>query len=188
MAEFNFVDVSGGLRNQFVAATAFRGRLAEQTIPIDVGASTTRADISRGGFSIAEIPISEELIGSFLDARPIVRTKVVTQSIAPGTAVAVGTAIDLIITATGDLPVNVVPGIHQAFTQFTMAQLNDQYAGDTRVRDILRTRSTAADLTSDDIATLTTVLNANNVPVSSEPGQTVGAAFTAIQAAFTFQN
>lgn len=186
MAEFNPTNIAGALQPG-LSATAFRTRVAEQTIAVDVGASTTKAEVSRGGFSIAEIPVSEELISSFLDTRPIVQTKVVTQSIAPGTAVAVGTAIDLVITSPTDLPVNVVPGIHQAFANLTMAQLNTQFATDPRVRDILRTRSTPADLTTDDIATLTEVLHTNNVPVSTDPGQTVGAAFTAIQAAFTFQ-
>lgn len=188
MTEFNIRDVSGALNPALLGAAAFRNRVSEQKVAIDVGASTTKAEISRGGFSIAEIPISAELIGSFLDARPIVATKVVTQGIAPGTAVAVGTAIDLIITATGNLPVRVVPGIHQAFTNLTMAQVNDTFATDPRVKDILRARSKAADLSNDDIAVLSTVLQANNVPVSNDPNQTVGAAFTAIQAAFTFQN
>jgi hypothetical protein len=188
MTEFNIRDVSGALNPALLGATAFRSRVSEQKIAVDVGASTTKAEISRGGFSIAEIPISPEVIGSFLDARPIVATKVVTQSIAPGTAVAVGTAIDLIITSTADLPVRVVPGIHQAFTNLTMAQVNDQFAADPRVKDILRVRSKPADLTTDDVAVLTSVLQSNNVPVSNEANQTVGAAFTAIQAAFTFQS
>lgn len=188
MTEFNIRDVAGLSKSTLAGAAAFRNRVAEQTVAIDVGASTTKAAISRAGFSIAEIPVSAELIGSFLDTRPVIATKVVTQSIAPGTAVAVGTAIDLIITSTADLPVNVVPGIHRSLTNLTMAQVNEQFATDPRVRDILRARSSAADLTGDDVAVLTTVLQNNNVPVSNDPNQTVASAFTAIQAAFTFQS
>lgn len=187
MTEFDSRDLAGISKSPLLGATAFRNRVAEEKIAIDVGASVTKAEISRAGFSVAEIPISAELIGSFLDARPVVATKVVTQSIAPGTAVAVGTAIDLIITNTADLPVNVVPGIHHALAGLTMAQVNEQFASDARVRDILRGRSSAADLTSDDVAVLTSVLQSHNVPVSNDPNQTVGSAFTAIQAAFTFQ-
>ena len=187
MSEFEFeVPVASRLKGD-VAGAAFFNRASEQTIAIDVGASTTKAEISRGGFAIAEIPVSLEGITTFLDARPVVATKVVTQNIAPGTAVAIGTAIDLVITSTSDLPVAVVPGIHQAFENLTMAQLHDQFAADTRVRDILRTKSTPDELTGDDIASLTTVLQDNNVQIGTGVGETVGSAFTALQAAFTFQ-
>ncbi len=187
MSDFSFESpVERGLKRA-VADPVFRNRPVEQTIAIDVGASTTRAEISRGGFTVAEIPVDVEGIATFLDARPVVTTKVVSQSIAPGTAVAIGTAIDMVITSTSDLPVRVVPGIHRAFGNLTMAQLYEQFAGEARVRDILRTRSTPAELTSDDIASLTTVLQSKNVQVGTGTGETVGSAFTALQAAFTFQ-
>jgi hypothetical protein len=169
------------------ALATFRNRPAEQTIAVDVGASVTKADISRGGFTVPEIPLLPDRIGSFLDDRPIVSTKVVSQTIAPGTSVAVGTSVDIVLTATRDLPVAVIPGVHHAFATLTMAQLHDQFATDTRVRDVIRTKATAADLTTDDVALLTTVLEEQHVQVSNAPGETVAAAFTALQAAFTFQ-
>jgi hypothetical protein len=166
---------------------SFRNRPTEQTIAVDVGASVTKAEISRGGFTIPEIPLAPDRLGSFLDDRPIVSTKVVSQTIAPGTAVAVGTSVDIVLTATRDLPVAVIPGIHDAFATLTMAELHDRFAADTRVRDVIRTKATAADLTTDDVALLTTVLQQQNVPVGNAPGETVASAFTALQAAFTFQ-
>jgi hypothetical protein len=167
--------------------TSLRNRVDTQTIAIDVGASSTKAEISRGGFTIAEIPVNLEGITSYLDDKPVVATKVVTQNIAPGTAVAIGTSIDLVITSTADLPVRVVPGIHHAFESLTMAQLHAQFADDTRVRDILRTKATPADLDSDDIASLTAALADKQVTVGTGVGETVASAFTAMQAAFTFQ-
>jgi hypothetical protein len=165
----------------------FRPRPAEQTVAIDVGASVTKADISRGGFTIPEIPVVPDKLGSFLDARPIVSTKVVSQTIEPGTAVAIGTAVDIVLTATRDLPVAVIPGIHNAFATLTMAELHERFADNLQVRDVLRTKATPADLTNDDVALLTTVLQQQNVPIGNAPGETVGSAFTALQAAFTFQ-
>ena len=187
MSEFRFeLPAEGGLQRA-VAGAAFRNRPTEQTIAIDVGASATKAEITRGGFTVAEIPVNAEGITAFLDDRPEVTTKVVTQSIAPGTAVAIGTAIDMVITRTADLPVRVVPGIHHAFEGLTMAQLYEQFSGEPRVRDILRTKSTPAELTSDDIASLTTVLQGKSIQVGTGAGETVASAFTALQAAFTFQ-
>jgi hypothetical protein len=171
-----------------VLAAAFRNRPAEQTVAIDVGASTTKAEISRGGFAVAEIPLRADLVSSFLETTPILATKVVGQSVAPGTAVAIGTAVDLVIASPRDMPLNVVPGSHVAFANLTMAQVNDQFAADPKVRDILRTRSRPEDLTAGDITVLTTLLQSKNVAIGNGPAETVGAAFTAIQAAFTFQS
>lgn len=171
-----------------LAAAAFRNRAAEQTIPVDVGASVTKAEISRGGFTIPEIPLIADKIGSFLDDRPVVSTKVVNQTIVPGTAVAVGTTVDIVLTATRDLPVAVIPGIHKNFAALTMANLHEQFSADTRVRDILRTRATVKDLTGDDIASLTAVLQAQQIPIGNAPDDSVASAFTALQAAFTFQS
>ena len=95
---------------------------------VDVADEPTRADISRGGVPVGEILVDPEIVGSFLDDLVVVRTKVVTQSIAPGTAVARGTAIDIELANTRDLPVRVVPGVHTAFQDLTMVQLNDQFA------------------------------------------------------------
>ncbi len=117
----------------------------------------------------------------------VVQTKVVTQTIAAGTAVARGTAIDVVLAPTSNLPIDVIPGIHQAFSGLTMAQLHDQFANIAEVRDLVRTRTDPSQLTAGDLESLTTVLQNNNVQVGTGAGETAQSAFTAIQAAFTFQ-
>jgi len=180
--EFTPFRLEAGVHTPFIA------RAGERTVPIDVGASTTKAEISRGGFALPELTIQPELIGSFLDDLIIVQTKVVTQTIAPGTSVAVGTSIDVVLTQTNDLPVAVIPNIHVAFEGATMAQLHDQFAESAVVRDILRTKTSAAELTNDDRVALRGALEAEQVTIGSAPGETVDNAFTALQAAFTFQS
>jgi hypothetical protein len=155
------------------------------TVFVDVAESSTRAEVSRGGFALGEIAVNPERLGSFLDQLPVVQTKVVTQAIAPGTAVARGTTIDIVLANTGDLPVNVIPGIHQAFADLTMSQLHAQFADNAAVRDIVRLRTSADELTAADQEALSTALQTANVPIDTT--NTVGSAFTAIQAAFTFQ-
>jgi len=56
------------------------------------------------------------------------------------------------------------------------------------VRDILRTKTTSAELTNDDRIALRSELEAQQVTIGSAPGETVDNAFTALQAAFTFQS
>jgi hypothetical protein len=155
------------------------------TVFVDVAEEPTRAEVTRGGVPVGEIFVNPEIIGSFLDDLVVVQTKVVTQSIVPGTAVARGTAIDIALANTRDLPVRVVPGVHTAFQDLTMAQLNDQFATNAAVRDIIRRRPSAEDLTATERQNLETAFEAANVPIDDD--NTVEAAFAGVKAAFTFQ-
>jgi len=167
------------LKAQAASASAQRA----QTVFVDVSQTPTRADISRGGFALGEVAVNPGLVASFYDDFPIFITKVVSQSIVPGTAVAQGTAIDILLANPSNLPVNVVPGVHSAFQDLTMAQLNSQFADNTAVRDIVRHTTNPNDLTTAQRETLTTALQAANVTVDAE--HTVDSAFTGIHAAFT---
>ena len=187
MSDFGFIPLRFDPEITASATRFTASRPTERTVPVDVGASTTKAEISRGGVALPELVIQPEIIGSFLDQLQIVQTKVVTQTIAPGTSVAVGTSIDVVLARTADLPVAVIPNVHVAFQTQTMAQLHDRFADSAVVRDIVRTKTTPAELTADDRTALREVLEAQDVTVGTAPGQTVDNAFTAIQAAFTFQ-
>lgn len=174
------------------ASAIIRGNLKEtaalaraSTVFVDVAEQSTVAQVSRGGLPLGEIAVNAELIGSFLDQRIVVQTKTVTQSIQPGTAVARGTAIDIVLADVRDLPVRVVPGVHRAFQNLTMAQLNDEFSTNAAVRDIVRRRTSADDLTATERDTLTTAFQAANVPINADGP--VEAAFVGVRAAFTFQ-
>jgi hypothetical protein len=154
------------------------------TVFVDVTEEATRAEVSRGGFALGEIAVNPDLLSSFLDDLVVVRTKVVSQAVLAGTAVARGTAIDVVLANPSDIPVRVIPGVHPAFEELTMAQLNTQFAGNPAVRDIVRRRTNPEDLTTTERQTLTNALQGANVPVDQE--NTVESAFVGIQAAFTF--
>ena len=155
------------------------------TVFVDVAEEPTRAEVSRAGIPVGEITVNAEIIGSFLDDLIVVQTKVVTQTIVPGTAVARGTAIDIQLANPGKLPVRVIPGVHSAFENLTMSQLNDQFAGNATVRDIVKRRTSAEDLTAAERETLTTAFQGANVPIEDQ--NTVDSAFAGVKAAFTFQ-
>jgi hypothetical protein len=176
------IGTSGGAARFGTAAAASAAAPRASTVFVDVAQEPTRADISRGGFALGEVALNPDLVASFLDDLVVVRTKVVSQSILAGTAVARGTAIDVVMANPSTLPVNVIPGVHSAVTDLTMAQLNDQFAQNTAVRDIVRHTTTAEDLTTAQRQTLTTALQGADVPIDEE--HTVDSAFTGIQAAF----
>lgn len=158
---------------------------AASTVFVDVADESTAAQVSRGGVPLGEIMINPEVVGSFLDELIVVRTKVVTQTIVPGTAVARGTAIDVVLANASDLPVRVVPGVHTAFQDLTMAELNDRFAGNAAVREIVKRRSTADELTAAERTTLATAFVADNVTIDDD--NPVDGAFAGVKAAFTFQ-
>jgi hypothetical protein len=177
------------IKSQALSAATRRAAIANlapasTTVFVDVAEEPTRAEVSRGGVPLGEIAVKPELITSFLDALHVVQTKIVEQSIVAGTAVARGTAIDISLADTRTLPVAVVPGVHAAFTDLTMAQLNDQWASNAAVRDIIKRRTSADDLTAAERTTLTNELQAASVTIDDT--NTVDAAFTGIKAAFTF--
>jgi hypothetical protein len=163
------------------------GRIAgdrPSTVFVDVAEQATRAEISRGGFALGEVAVRPDLITTFLEDLVVIRTKVVSQSVVPGTAVARGTAIDVVIANPSEIPVRVIPNGHVQFENFTMAQLNERFAGNATVRDIIRRRTSPDELTASEKQTLTTAIQEQDVLIDEQ--NTVEQAFTSIQAAFTF--
>ena len=88
----NFELVTGpasGLKNVRSAAEA---RATATPVFVDVSEKATTAQVSRAGFNVGEILVRPDVLDGVLGTRPVVRTKVVSQSIVAGTAVARGTA------------------------------------------------------------------------------------------------
>jgi hypothetical protein len=174
-----FGEITGALASNRIAASG--------PVFVDVSGQSTQAQVSRAGFNVGEIAIRPDVLDDILDTRPVIVTKVVSQSIAAGTAVARGTAIDIVLTRTDDLPIRVIPGIHEAFTEFTVQNVFSQFEGNATVRDIIRRRTDVSQLTADEQTQLTSQLNANGVNIGTEATNNLGSAFNALQAAFTFQ-
>lgn len=162
---------------------------ARATAPVfvDVSEKATTAAVTRAGFNLGEIGIRPDVLDDVLTTRPIVRTKVVSQSIVAGTAVARGTAIDIVITRTDDLPLTIIPGIHTAFTDLTVGALYTQFEQNAVVRDIVKRRTDATQLTATEQTQLATALEGSGVEIGTETTNDLTSAFAGLQAAFTFQ-
>jgi len=160
---------------------------ATAAVFVDVSEKATTAEVTRGGFNLGEILIRPEVLDDILGTRPVVRTKVVSQSIVAGTAVARGTAIDIVITRTDDLPLTIVPGIHEAFTDLTVGALFGQFEQNAVVRDIVKRRNDVGQLTATEQTQLATALNASGIEIGTDTTNDLTSAFTGLQAAFTFQ-
>ena len=115
--------------------------------------SSTSADITRAGVKLPDIAVNPEIVGSFLDDLHPIATHIVSQSIAAGTSVARGTAIDIVLAPGLNLPIGVIEGVHPGLAGFTVEQVSNEFLN-ADVRDILRRRSDAADLTTTERDTL----------------------------------
>jgi hypothetical protein len=182
-------ELFSGFGERAVTAAAARSSASRAAAPvfIDVSEKATIAEVTRGGFNLGEILVRPEVLDGVLGTRPIVRTKVVSQSIVAGTAVARGTAIDIVITRTDDLPLTIVPGIHEAFTNLTVGALFTQFEDNAVVRDIVKRRTDATQLTATEQTQLASALDASGVQIGADATNDLTSAFTGLQAAFTFQ-
>ena len=154
------------------------------TVFVDVAEQATRAEISRAGFALGEIAVNRELIATFLEDLILIRTKVVSQSVVPGTAVARGTAIDVIIANPHEIPLRVIPNGHVQFENNTMGQLHERFAGNATLREIIRRRRRPEEMTAAERQTFTNEIQQQDVLIDEQ--NTIDQAFTSIQAAFTF--
>lgn len=179
-----FTGPASGLKNVRSAAAA---RATATPVFVDVSEKATTAQVSRAGFNVGEILVRPDVLDGVLGTRPVVRTKVVSQSIVAGTAVARGTAIDIVITRTDDLPLTIIPGIHEAFTNLTVGALFGQFEQNAVVRDIVKRRTDPSQLTATEQTQLATALEGNGVQIGTDTSNDLTSAFTALQAAFTFQ-
>src|SRR5262249_17843608 len=113
--------------------------------------------------------------------------KVVSQSIAPGTPVPKGSPVDIVLAPPRLLPIDIVPDFHVGLADRTIGTVFDDFVRDSpAVKNVLARNQTAATLSTADRGILETALAAREVPVTSEPGQSIEQAFSTLQAAFTF--
>ena len=187
MSNFEFFDFDQPKTRAASTAKAASAARTATPIFVDVSEKATTAAVTRAGYNLGEIGIKEQVLDEVLTTRPIVRTKVVSQSIVAGTAVAKGTAIDIVITRTDDLPLTIIPGVHTAFTELTVGALYTQFEQNPVVRDIVKRRTDATQLTATEQTQLTTALADSGVEIGSETTNDLTSAFAGLQAAFTFQ-
>lgn len=163
-----------------------QNRTQELLIETDVNASQ-RAKIVRDGKPVAQIALNQDKIsGVLVGYRPLV-SRVVTQSIAPGTPVARGTAINLVLAEASRIPLNVIDGVHPGLQAETMASMYGKFlANDPELVNIVANAATGASTPAADVAKVQQKAAAKGVQVTDTAGQDFSAFMTGLQAAYTF--
>ena len=159
----------------------------EDHVFVDVGARKIDANVSRDGVPIGALPIDRDRFDDFFGGRPAVTQKIVSQSVAPGTPVPVGTKVDLVLAEPGRLPIDLVSGVHADLREQTVAQVYQAFVEDNLdVRRILARVDKPESLTPEDEETIRTAFAEQDVEVGDQAGRDVGAAFQTLKAAFVF--
>ncbi len=157
------------------------------TVFVEIRPSSVAAEVARAGSMLPAVAIDARIVDSVLDRLTPVATKVVSQSVAPGTAVPRGTAVDLVLARPGDLPGRIIPGIHEAFKVRTIGDIGQQLIeAQPTVKEIIRRKPVVTDLTEAERATVTNALAQSGVELSNVPGLDLAAAYTGLQAGYLF--
>lgn len=127
--EFNQPARTGAFPTRELAAST-EGEVRQ--VFVQLGESRTNANIKRNNYAIPSFELDQDVIDDIVIG-PIIRNKVVSQSIAPGTVVAKGTTIDLVLAPASSLPGRIIPNGHIFLAEQTMEQAYDLYLRDDPV-------------------------------------------------------
>ena len=167
------------------ARAAASPRPDPETVFVELGEGAQQAQITRDGVQVAKIDLDQAVVGQ-ATAKPPSVTKVVSQSIPPGTQVPKGTAVDIVLVEPFDLPSAIAKDGHSGLEKLTIGQVAEQFLlEDAAVRGVIARNQRAETLTADDKAVLIEAFKRAKVPITNKPGETVEDAFRTLQAAYT---
>jgi hypothetical protein len=169
-----------------IGARAGLARSSQSTVFVDVGAKRIDANVIRDGVPVGRHEINHDILDDIIVERPVLRVRVVGQSIAAGTPVPVGTAVNLILAPPGRLPIGVIEGVHLGIRDVFIEDGFERFvAGRPQVKRIVA-RSVGGTLAPEDEAEVRQIFAEEGVDIADTPGRDVGAAVEALRVLTTF--
>lgn len=173
-------------RDSAISAMRVSAPAASMPVYVDVGSRKIESQIERDGVPVGVLAVNQDVLNEAILARPILQVKVVSQSIAPGTPVPVGTSIDLVMAAPGRLPVGVITGIHDHFKGLAIEDAYASLVANNPVVSRIVTHSAAGQLSTEDATAVKAIFANANAPVTDEPGSDINAAVATLSMLQTF--
>ena len=185
MTNFNFP--ISGREDPKLAASFERASSSPQEVFISLGESAKKANIVRDDFSVPIVPVDPDIFDDFFGGRPQIVNKVVKQSIPAGTVVNEGTAVDLVMAPASSIPGIIFQGGHGSLRERTMDEVyGNLVEGNVEVTRMLSRRTSAAQLTSEDLDVIRGVAERNDLAISERVGERPEDIFVSMQFANTF--
>lgn len=160
--------------------------LQSDVVFIDVGSRKIESKVIRDGVPIGVHTIDQDILNDIVIGEPIIAYRIVAQTVAPGTPVPLGTAIDVVMARPGTLPVSVVAGTHQALQATT---IDDAFARLVAGKpDVVRlvARAAGAPLSREDEEALRVTFRQAQIEITDRPGSDVEAGLETLRMLTTF--
>jgi|tagenome__1003787_1003787.scaffolds.fasta_scaffold20056983_2 hypothetical protein len=163
-------------------------RSSQDVVYVDVGARRIESKVVRDGIPILAQKINEDVLRNVILSRPEVVFRIVSQSIAPGTAVPVGATIDVQVARPGTLPVGMVTGVHAAVADESVDDAFQRLVAHNppQVRRLVAL-SAEGPLSAADAQAVRQIFNTADISVDDNvPGQDLTAAVETLRMLVTF--
>jgi hypothetical protein len=165
----------------FRAATA-----PSSAVFVDVGSRKIESQIERDGVPIGVLAVNQDILRQQILVRPVLKVRVVKQSIEAGRPVPVGTSVDLETAFPGTLPVGVIDGVHTAFKDMQIAEAFTKLVADNPLVNRIVTNASAGQLSTEDKTAVHEIFAKANVDVTDTPGSDINAAVATLSMLKTF--
>ena len=166
---------------------ASKVRSNQDVIFIDVGAKQIESNVVRDGVPIAFHKIDPDVLKDVVIGEPIVLYRIVSQSVAPGTPVPLGTAVNLVFAQPAKLPVGVVVGVHQDLKNVSIESAFERLVKGRPQAQRLVLKASEGPLSSTDAQVLKDLFSQGNVPIDEAvPGKDINAAVETLKMLTTF--
>lgn len=143
--------------------------------------------IQRNGIPIGVHVIDLDVLSPII-TEPVMAVKVLSQSVAPGTPVPEGTAVDLVLVHPARVPVGVIRGVHRDIATLTMQEGLQRLVLDNPVGERLAARAAAGLITTADHAAVRTLFADAQMPIVAEAGRDLDAAVETLRTLNTFRD
>lgn len=158
---------------------------------VDLSQKTATAKIVREGFDVPAVALDQrkvdQLVGGLVVAEPSAVPRVVSQSIAPGTLVARGAAVNLVLAPRTKIPLEIFTDIHLDLKAKTVEDIQPLLAN-AAVRKSLLSNASSSTLSESEATTLKAAFNESGIGVDdTDPGKTFEKAFQSARGALAFQ-
>lgn len=153
---------------------------------VDVGSRKIESQIERDGVPIGVHAIDTDVLNEAILVRPILNVKVVSQSVAPGVPVPVGTTVDLVMAPPGNLPVGVIKGVHEAFKDITISDAFTSLVADNLLVNRIVTHAAEGQLSPEDTNAVRTIFADAGAEVTEQAGSDIKAAVATLAMLKTF--
>ncbi len=168
------------------AISGFRPTTSSLPVFVDVGSRKIESQIERDGVPIGVLPVDAAILAEAILVRPILQVKVVSQSVAAGTPVPIGTTVDLVMAPPGNLPVGVISGVHDKFKKVKISDAYAALVGTNPLVNRIVTHASEGQLSAEDANAVREIFANAQAEVTDEPGSDLNAAVATLSMLKTF--